>query len=463
MLFLRRFLALLEARRDAVERGDAEPWAGLGLSRHQARRQTGGAIQGVIVAPAQKHLDEIRGNLEGLLVRSGAAELMHPDPFLAAHERPAETWFVCGEAAGVIRYFVGTRASQLVGSRASILWLSESGLLDDVVWRSVQPLLWEQKADVIAEGTPAFDEGHWFTRLAVSGLPDGHERADRKIAARNTEVTTYLATSLQAYNLGARAEAARDLEASGEESVYALQEIKADWRLPSMMVFQWHPDRHLATVTEDRSVWTIAVNGRVHRVREQPQIVGGIDWFRGVAPAGAVVTAIWRSNPIRIPAPTRDDERATAADPRPLIVALDEVSTEKDETYTDDGYVGKLVALQKRWGVGAWYQDPFSPKLTKLARSKGLAIRDTDASEKGGRLALIGRALHCTDTIEPALLVSQRCRRLPGQLARYRWARKRDGTPTGKPIQYDDWLIDGLAYIVPHVGGVSVRGGPWGS
>lgn len=455
--FIDLFLDRLFAIADRVEAGLASPWPGLHMSRRQARRQLETAIQGVVVAPSQKHLDEIRGNLEARLYTSGACAYLHPDRHLAAHERPSEMWFVIGRAAGVIRFFVGSRAAQLVGSRASVLWLSECADLSDLVWRSVKPLMWEHKADVIAEGTPAFDEAHFFTTLAISGLPDGHERANRKLALRNEEVETHLATSLEAYSVTAREEAKKDVEASGEDSLYALQQIFGDWRMPSNYVFGWKPDRHLVTVMRSRGQWHIkAQNGDVFRITDRPIIMGGIDWFRGSAPAGAVVDAVWPINPL---SPV-DKETGQPVDPRPLVVALDEVSTEKGATYSDEDYIAKLVRLQQLWGVARWYQDPFSPKLTSLAKSRGLVIANTDPREKLGRLALLGRLLHCTSDIGPAFLCSTKCRVLAEQIEGYRWARKRDGTPTGKPIQYNDWLLDGQAYIMPHTGASLSSGGP---
>ncbi len=457
--FLTKFMVKLQERAEAIEAGELEPWAGLGLPRQRARRQLEGVVQAVVVSPARKQLDEIRGNIESRLTASGAHIFLHPDRHLSFHERPAESWFVMGGAAGVIRYYVGSRVAQLVGSKTAILWLNECGELDDMIWRSVKPLLWEEAADVIAEGTPAFDESHWYTQLAVSGLPDGHERADRKIAPRNEDVTTYLGDSTEAYSARAREEAQRDLEASGPDDIYTRWQIKGDWRLPGMYVFGWKPDRHLATVTGSRGIWNIKPLGgsSTHRVTEQPIVMGGIDWFRGTAPAGGLVIAVWPQNPL---SPlTKDGE---PVDPRPLMIALDEMSTQKGEQYSDDAFIGRLVALQELWDVDVWYQDPFSPKLTTLAKGQGLAVADTDPAEKLGRLALLGRQLNCNEELEPALYVSLRCKAFADQLTRYRWARKRDGTPTGKPIQYNDWLIDGAAYVVPHTGAALTSGGPFG-
>lgn len=451
LLFLKRFLRRLRRRALDVQAGRAKPWSGRALKRAEARRCVEGVVQGVVVSPARKQLNEIRGNIESRLRASGAHVLLHPDPRLAFCERPPETWFRVGRAAGVIRYFVGSRVAQLVGSQTAILWLNECASLDDDTWRAVRPLLWEEKADVIAEGTPAFDEGHWFTQLAVSGLPDGHERADRKIAPHNPEVATYLGSSTEAYSENVRAESKRDLERSGPEDLYARWQIEGDWRLPGQYVFRWQADRHSCAVLETDRRWRFRVGPGVEfDVVDQPELIGGIDWFRGSAPAGAIVLAVWRQHPL-------DD-----AETRPLVVAVDEASTVKGETYSDDAYVQKLVALQERWSVDRWYQDPFSPRLTRLAKQQGLVIKDTDASEKLGRLALLGRLMNCSDELEPCLYVSTRSKTFADQLARYRWARKQDGTPTGKPVQYNDWLIDAAAYVMPHVLGGGVAGGGMG-
>lgn len=459
LAFLGRFLDRLRELAERVEAGDADPWPGIGMTRRQARRQLDAAIQGVVVAPSQKHLDEIRGNLESRIYASGADVYLHPDRHLASHERPGEMWFVIGRAAGVIRFFVGSRAAQLVGSRASVLWLSESADLPDIVYRSVKPLLWEHKADVFAEGTPAFDESHWFTLLAISGLPDKHERISRKTrkrTPRDPEVTTFLATSLEAYSLKAREEAKRDLEASGEDSLYARQQILGDWRMPSLYVFRWLPNRHLATVMRSRGQWHVKPQGgELKRIVERPIVIGGIDWFRGTAPAGGCVQAVWPINPL-----SPVDEDGDPIDPRPLVITVAEASTDKENPSNED-LTKRLLYLQDQWEVDAWYQDPFSPKITAAASEQGLVIADTDASEKKGRLALIERLLHCTTDREPAYYCSTSCPTMAEQIAGYRWATKRDGTPTGRPKQYNDWLIDGLAYVVPHTGAILSAGGPF--
>ncbi len=450
LVFIDRFLRKLWARYEEVERGEVAPWGGIGLARNQARRQLDGVVQASIVAPARKQLSEIRGLIETRLRASGATIYLHPDSKLAYCERPAETWFLVGEAAGVIHYAVGSRASQIVGNETALLWLNECSELDDETWRVAKPLLWEWNADVIAEGNPAFDEGHWYTALAISGLPDGHERADRQIEARNPEVTTYLGSATAAYSKRVREESAKDKERSGADELYVRWQIEGDWRLPGVYVFKWQADRHLATITETGYRWSIRVNGLELEVTDEVELIGGIDWFRGSAPAGAIVLAVWRQHPL------------DAEETRPLVLAVDEMNTKKGETYSDDGFIEQLVALQTRWGVDRWYQDPFSPRLTKLAKAEGLAIKDTNPAEKLGRLALLGRLLHCDEDLEPCLYVSTRCKTLADQLSRYKWARKKDGRSTGKPIQYNDWLLDAAAYVMPHILGGGASGGGLG-
>lgn len=440
IVFLKRVLLRLQALRDAVDSGQAEPWAGLGLSRSQARRCLDGIVIGVVAAPSRKQLQECRGYIEARLRASGGTVLMHPDPQMAYHERPDETWLVMGKAAACIKYFVAGRAGSVVGGRCAVLWVNEAGEISDEAWMRLLPLRFEDGAETILEGTPALSTAHFFTARAISGLPDGHERADRTIAARDNETTTFLASSLEAYNERARVESAKELERAGDGNVLATWQIQGDWRTPSEMVFDFVPPRHVATVTRDSfGTWTLVAAGKTLRTNEKPRIVGGIDWYRGHAPAGAAVFACWRKNPF------------DSAENRELVVAIDEMSTEKGETYTDEGYFAKLKALQQRWGVSDWWQDPFSKDISRLAKWAGIKLRDTDARDKLARLSLISRLLHHTDKIAPCFYVSSRCPTLARQMGNYKWRRKRDGTTTDEPSQYDDWLIDAAAYVVPHV------------
>lgn len=447
--FLDRFLELLAARAEDVAAGREKPWSGLGLPRARARRRLRGVVVALVVAPTQKHLEEIQGLIEERLSDAGAEELLHPDPRMASVTRPQrENWFLYKGAAGVIRYLVGSRPDQIRGSKVALLWLDEAGFLDEAVWTACKPMVWEHRARTLLTGTPAFSDGHFFTKLAVSGLPPDHERADARVAKPRPDVTTFLASSEQAYSEVAREEVAKDLAVSGADSLYVLQEVKADWRLPSLYVFPWHAPTHLATVRRDRGRWVIETSRGPMVLTDNPTVWGGIDWFRGTAPGGAVLLATWPVHPLSL-----DDKRW-------LTAVIAERPTRKGES--DEDFINALLALQRKHAVAGWYSDPSSENKQRLAEKLGLVMQTTSNKDKEGRVGLVQRQLHYTADLPPALYVDPSCKVTADQLQGFRRARDKKGQPTEKFVNYNDAHVDALAYVVPSIGSSGVVGGGFG-
>jgi hypothetical protein len=448
LLFLKRFFNLLSQQQALVQAGLAPKWSGFRLSRRRAIRCTHDAIKVLVVAPSQKHLDEIRGYVENHLRKSGAVKFLHPDPIMAYHDRPRMHWFLYGQTAGVISYMVATHTAQLRGSGYQLIWLDEAGEIDNTAWQALRPTIWESKASVIISGTPSVSEEHWLTELAISGLPITHERAKPDSVKPNPEVVTFLGRSdKDAYLDSVREESAKEVELYGATSIYVLSEILGDWRLPSLSVFPWNAGEHYCTLSESHGEWRLRYKGKEYQLG-YPRILGGIDWFRNWAPGGCVVVARWPRNPL------------IADDTRGLSIVLDCAEWVR-AGYHDDKAEQDLKRLQQRWNVARWYQDPYSPQLTSRMRKAGINIVDTDASEKKSRIGLLQRQLSFTDAIRPSMLVSHAARRVAEQIERYRYSTTRQGKPTDKFVQYDDCFVDCLAYIAPHLGsvGLSVVGG----
>ena len=441
--FLDTFLNRLDDRAHKTLTGIIPPWKGLGLPRSSARRQLEDAIEAVVISPYQKQLDHARGLIESTIARSGCTELFHPDKFLASYERPPENWFVKDGAAGVIRYFVATRPSQIVGSRAIVVWLNEAGLHPQDIWRHVKPLVWEHKSNVYAEGTPTLGTSHWFVQLSISGLPPDHERSDPKVAKPNPEVTTFLGSSLTAYSPQVREESRKDVEMYGESTTYVKTEIFGDWRIPSIKVFTYNHNHHGCYIEESRGQYLIRskIYGEI-RLDDPDMIRGAIDWYKGDKPAGFLEASIWYDNPLS----------EDTADERPLVVVTNEYTTPR-KGYSDRGYFSKMKSAQDLRGVEGFYYDPSSIQASGSAKRAGVVLFETDRRDKNGRVGMVERQLHFDrkQDVPPAMLVSHRCKTVTEQLIQFKRKRDKDGNPTAEFSQYNDWFVDCLAYLVPHI------------
>lgn len=435
LVFLDRILNLLKDRENLVKQHKEKPWSGLGLSRRKARLCGQDALQALVIAPSLKHLESIQGLLENRIRQANCVSLYHSDPFLAHSERPLQNWFVYGKSALCINYCVASRDEQLRGTRASLVWIDECGEVPDRTWSTVQPLTWETNGSQILSGTPSGDESHWFTRMAISGLPIGHERRTIDIPA-NPNVTCFIGSACDvAYSPDVRAQAKREVISSGEDSVYTRLEIHGDWRIPSLLAFpEWNADKHICRVDRSRGIWVLRTQSETISIPRQPdRVLGGIDWYRGDSPAGHLIVAVWNLK--------------NESDSRLLCLVLDEETVDKT-SYADDYFI-KLRNLQTKWVVNGWYADPSSPNLILAAR-KYIAMKETDNKDKLGRIALIQRQLHWNSNLSPKLLISSECKTTCDQLANYRHQRDREGNARMLYIQENDWFIDALAYVVPH-------------
>lgn len=445
--FLDKFLNGLMERADEIHKGNILPWSGIGLHRNAARRRIGEAIEAIVISPFDKQLSHARGLIEHRLHASGCADLLHPDDHLAHSERPAENWFLVDGAAGVIRYFVSTRPSKLVGSKASVIWLNESGLQSNDVWRNVKPLCWETDSWVIAEGTPELGEQSWFVKVAIAGLPADHERANPKIAKPRDDHKTFLGSSEEAYLDRVRDESKKDIEISGEDSVYTLTQIKGDWRAPAFLVFKWHHEKHLCNLVFDRGAYRLELSNRKIVLPHPDLVIGGIDWYKGDAPAGFLEVKVWYDTPLN-----QDFE-----DLRPLIVVDHEYTTPKSN-YSDDAYFRKMLTGQNIRGVEGYYYDPSATATAETASRTGVILRETSNADKLGRVGMVARQLNYTEDIEPAMFVDKRCKRTAEQLSEFKRARDKEGNPKSDFVNYNDWFVDSLAYIVPNVQSYDIRG-----
>jgi hypothetical protein len=405
-------------------------------------------VEAVVISPYEKQLDHARGLIEQRLYMSGCSDLLHPDDFLASSERPPENWFLMDGAAGVIRYFVASRPSKLVGSKASVIWLNEAGLQEDDVWRNVRPLLWETESHVICEGTPELGEDKWFVRVAISGLPADHPKANPRVSKPRQDTKTFLGSSLNAYLPRVREESRIDRDLAGKDSVYTRTQIDGDWSVPDILVFTFDPKVHLATLDYNRGAYILKSQyGRIS-LPQPDLIIGACDWMKGRAPAGFLETKIWYDNPCRIWSrdPYRDGEQRT-------LIVVDYEYTTPAKGYSDDSYCRKMVSGQDRRGVAGYHYDPSSATMAETAERIGVVLRDTTRSDKDGRIGSVQRSLNYNKEkgIAPSLFIDVKCKRVAEQLAGYKRARDKKGNPKDGYVQYNDWFVDCLAYLVPHV------------
>ena len=449
LVFLHRFLALLLQRARQVERRQRPPWRGAGRIAKEAITFRENVTRALVIAPKRKHLQKIQQYLQSTLAKSGASIYQHRDPSLRIRREPMEMWFVAGKTAGVITFLVASHTDQLVGDNADILWLDECNDIDNPVWDRIRPLVADTGGSILLTGTPSMGGGHWYTKQLVAGLPPDHERADSEIAKPDPDWQTFIISPELAYLPEVQTFAKKEIEKEGgKQSVYILTQIQGDWRIPNDVVFPWDSDVHLCTVSLVRGDYVITWKQRKVRMKEKPRVIGGIDWFRGTAPGGAVVCFHWPKHPF-IP-----------GDKRGLLVVVDEYSTQKDENYSDQGFLKQLKKLQSRYGVRTWYADPSSPEKTKLAKRLGVYVKDANNRDKEGRIALIQHQLGHSDKAPPAMMVDSRCKRTSNQLSRYHRARDKEGNVTEKFVQYNDWLVDSLAYLVPYISAGYRVGGP---
>jgi len=437
----KRLHGRMDDRVAAVARGEAPRWPGESLPARSAK-YIQPDILAWIVAPAERQLDEARGYLLRLYAHEGWDRYLHPAFPGGLYDRGHQLWLMhCGVCAR-IDFIPASSEGRLVGKGLDLCWIDEAGFVDNARFQALRPSLMDKKADLLATGTPSLGDDQWFTRLAKSGLEKGHERSDGNVE-RDPDVSTYIAdTATHAALPAAREEAVSLARFMGTR--LAAQWLDADWRQRGRHVYdEWSADRHAVYYKLRGAAWWL---GRV-RLPRPDTVIGSIDWSGGASPGAAVVAHIWRNNPL------------SDIDPRPLVVQVAE--HQGYEQYTDDGWWGILRGMDRRWGVDRWVGDPHGPNLIKEANDAGIWVEAGSAADKPGRIRLVAGLLHWAEgsddprtpiaAIAPAMYVSNRCEKTMAAFADYSWQTTRDGHITDKPKQYNDHLLDAIAYIVPEI------------
>jgi PBSX family phage terminase large subunit len=116
-----------------------------------------------------------------------------------------------------------------------------------------------------------------------------------------------------------------------------------------------------------------------------------------------------------------------------------------DEVYergrTLDEVIPRLLELQERYGVLAWFADPSEPAYILTCRRAGLNVVEADNSMDPGLQAVM-RAIAAGMTVSP------RCTGLLAEIPGYVWAKQRDGSLRDRPVEINDDACDSLRYLV---------------
>lgn len=439
-LFAEVLVDLLCEAADDVAAGRSRPWAGLGQPRTKQRKAKPNVLC-FAVAPEGRDLVEITGFL--LDAFAGNAEVyLHDDPRMQLIDGGSKMLFV-HEGACLSLWFVPAKnAAAMVGRGPAAVLMTESGFIPSVHWDRLVPSFWDRKTWVIAEGTPTQDASHWFTRLVVSGLPDGHPEADRQISERDPRVATSRANTIDhAYLESARAAAKHELAYRGAR--WGDLWIYASWRLPADVVFdEFRPEKSVVTFQAWPSPRVIFADGTMRSLPLPDTVEIDLDWHRGAAPGAMTCCYVWHRSPL--------DKN----DPRPLFLVVaefmdDEVDGVKGKrlTYTDQEWWRVIRDARDNHGVRKIYGDPTGLDLIKGARRGGLKIYPADNEDKGGRIELLNAQCHAPEGGYPALLIARECVKTAKCLGTLQWRKDREGKPTNVPSGYNDHLADALCYL----------------
>lgn len=396
-------------------------------------------IQAWVVAPAERHLDEARGYLLQLYAEQGWDEYLHPSFPGGIYDRGHQLWLLHGGVCARIDFVPASSEGRMVSKGLDILWIDEAGFLDNTRYQAIKPATMDKRAEMLCTGTPDLGDEHWFTRLAISGLPEGHERSDPHVK-KNEEVSTYIADTVRHAALReAREEAVKEARFWGDR--WAARWIYADWRMRGRHVYdEFIADKHVKRYLMRGATWWLG-NQRIDR---PDTVIGAVDWSGGASPGAAVIAHVWRVNPLH------------ADDPRPLVVIV--WDHQGYDAYSDDGWWGILRAAERKWGVDRWVGDPHSPNLIQQANDAGIWVEPGAAADKQGRISMVGALLHHSEAsdgnaaVEPALYVARQCEHTMQQFAAYSWATTKQGELLDRPRQYNDHCMDCVAMIVPEVG-----------
>ena len=431
-LHMHRLLAPIAKR---IAAGKRKPWEGLQYTGAAARSFTP-HVRAWVIAPRDANLDEVRSGL--LELYSGEwARFRHPSfPPTGLTDRGGRFWINRGGACGLIELLPTSSDARMSGKGLDVLWVDEAGFVPRERFDQVLPALFDKGGRLLVSGTPALGDAHWFSQLAASGMPDGHDWRPREVAPRDTRVTTIHAdTRLHAFGKLTREQAAVEAEIKGEQ--WTKQQLSADWRLSSTMVYdEWNPAEHVCDFDANR----LRLNDKQ---LPKPSLVFVVhDWSGGAAPSGTIVVFCWRDGGGITP----------EADKRPLAVVV--ADKQSVEPYVSGGG-GQWAILRKfvrDFPVQFILVDPHSPSLTRELRRENIAkVIEASRVDKPGRIAKVKAALHSSSRAPSSLYVSARCAHLPKQLSTLRYAFNRRGELTDKVADsMDDHCSDALAFGVEY-------------
>lgn len=414
-----------------VAEGRRPRWVGEGLDRHEAATMEPDVICW-IVAPREKHLTKIKGAIRSMYLGEGARWL-HPT-IHGLYNKGKQLWIWQDGVAGLYDFRCAASESSVVAEGVRVIWIEESGLLDNAYYDAMLPVAWDFDARMLCSGNPEVSDVHWFTKLCKSGLDPGHERFDPKVP-RNPSVTTFIGDTIRdAFLRSCREKALQESRYKGE--LWTLKYIRGDWRQKALSVYRkWRDSVHVVPIRRSRW-WEVGP----HTIKRPPDTIDGtIDWSEGASPGAAVVNWIWHETPL-------DPD-----DTRPLIVSVEDY--EGHDAYADSGWWRILRDMENQWGVDRWIPDPHSPRLVRAMRQAGFYVKEGPWQDKSGRIQLMAAQLHYDTSsdppVVPAYYCSPACENLIRQFNGYRFQRKRwTGEVSSKPKQFDDHCLDCLAMEV---------------
>jgi hypothetical protein len=426
-LTIKRMMERMNQYALEIRKKKRQPWAGHGKSRREALL-CAPDVEAWCITPRERHQEQASGYVMQVFGQGDRRSLLHPD--FGLYDRGKQVWLSWGGVVGRLRFVTGSSVAAMVGGALDVAWFDEAGLVDNMILDAIAPTLYDRRGSIVASGTPAVGYEHWFTRFAMSGLPQKHERWVPDIVEPNPDVGTHLATSLDAYLPDVRVEAKKEIATRGEP--WARQWIFADWRMQSQYVYdEWSPAVHVQTIDTTR----LRI-GDVRIPRRPDLTYGVIDWSYGAAPGAAIVAAVWYRNPL------------VKGDTRPLIAVL--ADEQQKASYSEAGWWSTLRSMAQHHGVATWFADPASEHLIKLAKrgNIGAPIRPAHRSDKAGRIQMTKSLLHHSDNVAPSLYVSEKCQHTMRQFATYRWRVSRSGLVSDRTIDYDDHCLDCIAFLV---------------
>jgi hypothetical protein len=349
-----------------------------------------------------------------------------------------QVWICYGGIATQIRFVTGSGEAAVASTAVDVVWVDESGMLDNSIMDVALPMFWEKDSDLICSGTPELGLEHWFSLLILRGLDEKHPFWKPDIVEKDGTVTTIIGSSYEAFDLNVRKKA--KLEARHKGSAWEAQWVLGDFRLPDLFIYdEWKRSIHV--VEYDHETWVL--NGQ--RLPRPNTIAGIIDWaYSPRRPGGCVVFHRWAKNPL------------DSSDSRPLIIACED--RQKRQPYTADGWYADFIDLRDRYGFNLWYADPSMKEMLTNARKFGIgAVKAAEKADKAGRINLTKSLLHHNERegIYPALYVSDKCKNLPRQFERYKYVVNSRGEATDKPTDSDDHCLDCVAFAM----GTWVKGG----